>query len=102
MSDKIVNFYDKLGIKDSALPKTWVKHHMYNKCHTLCLGGTCSGKSNALINYISRSSSEFFKIIIFSGSTCDEPLYNMLEDTGKIELIDDIELVHHLKNSTTI
>jgi hypothetical protein len=23
--DKIVNFYDKLGIKDSALPKTWKK-----------------------------------------------------------------------------
>ena len=31
MSDKIVNFYDKLGIKGSALPKTWSKHHMYNK-----------------------------------------------------------------------
>ena len=97
MNDKIVNFYDNLGIKGSVHSKTWEKHHMYNKCHTLCLGGTGSGKSNALINYISRSSSEFFKIIIFSGSTCDEPLYNMLEDTGKIELIDDIELVPSLE-----
>ncbi len=39
MSDKIFNFYDKLGIKGSAPPKTWKKHHMYNKCHTLCLWG---------------------------------------------------------------
>ncbi len=37
MSDKIVNFYDKLGIKGATLPKTWDNHHMFNKSHTLCL-----------------------------------------------------------------
>ena len=62
MGDKIVNFYDKLGIKGATLPKTWDRHHMFNKCHTLCLGGTGSGKSNSLINYISRSSGEFYKL----------------------------------------
>jgi hypothetical protein len=98
MSDKIVNFYDKLGIKVLVLPKTWKKHHMYNKCHTLCLGGTGSGKINALINYISRSSGEFYKIIACSFSTTDEPLYNMLEDTGKIELRNDIEEVPDLED----
>ena len=97
MSDKIVNFYDKLGIKGSSLPKTWAKHHMFNKCHTLCLGGTGSGKSNSLINYISRSSGEFYKIIVCSFSTTDEPLYNMLEETGKIELISDIDEVQDLE-----
>jgi len=95
--DKIVNFYDKLGIKGSTHPKTWDKTHMYNKCHTLCLGGTGSGKSNALINYISRSSGEFYKIIVCSFSTTDEPLYNMLEETGKIELINDIDEVPDLE-----
>ena len=95
--DKIVNFYDKLGIKGSTHPKTWDKTHMYNKCHTLCLGGTGSGKSNSLINYISRSSGEFYKIIVCSFSTTDEPLYNMLEETGKIELISDIEEVPDLE-----
>ena len=97
MSDKIVNFYDKLGIKGAVLPKTWKKHHMFNKCHTLCIGGTGSGKSNALINYISRSSGEFYKIIVCSFSTTDEPLYNMLEETGKIELISDIDEVPDLE-----
>ena len=95
--DKIVNFYDKLGIKGAARPKTWKKTHMFNKCHTLCLGGTGSGKSNALINYISRSSGEFYKIIVCSFSTTDEPLYNMLEETGKIELISDIDEVPDLE-----
>ena len=95
--DKIVNFYDKLGIKGAALPKTWKKTHMFNKCHTLCLGGTGSGKSNALINYISRSSGEFYKIIVCSFSTTDEPLYNILEETGKIELISDIDEVPDLE-----
>ncbi len=97
MSDKIVNFYDKLGIKGSVHPKTWAKTHMYNKSHCLCCGGTGSGKSNGLINYISRSSGEFYKIIVCSFSTTDEPLYNMLEETGKIELISDIDEVPDLE-----
>jgi hypothetical protein len=60
MSDKIVNFYDKLGISENSnLSKSWKKHQMYNNSHTLCSGGAGTGKSNALINYISRSSGEF-------------------------------------------
>ncbi len=97
MSDKIVNFYDKLGIKDAVLPKTWKKHHMFNKSHCVCIDGTGSGKSNAVINYISRSSGEFYKIIVCIFSTTDEPLYNMLEETGKVELISDIEEVLDLE-----
>ena len=53
MSDKTDHFYDKLGIiKKKNMPKTRKKHHIYNNSHTLCLGGTGAGKSNALINYI--------------------------------------------------
>jgi hypothetical protein len=70
MTDKIINFYDKLGlIKNSNLPKSWKKHHIYNNSMILCLGGTGSGKSNALVNYIARSSGEFYKIIVCSFST---------------------------------
>lgn len=91
MTDKIINFYDKLGlIKNSNLPKTWKKHHIYNNSMILCLGGTGSGKTNALLNYISRSSGEFYKIIVCSFSTTDEPLYKLLESKN-VELIDNIE-----------
>ena len=97
MSDKIVNFYDKLGIiKNNNLPKTWKKHHMYNNSMTLCLGGTGTGKSNALLNYIARSSGEFYKIYVCSFSTTDEPLYNMLKDK-RVELINDIDEVPELQ-----
>ena len=93
MTDKFINFYDKLGlIKNSNLPKSWKKHYIYNNSMILCLGGTGSGKSNALVNYIARSSGEFYKIIICSFSTTDEPLYNMLESKN-VELINDIEEV---------
>jgi hypothetical protein len=63
----------------------------------LCLGGTGSGKSNALVNYIQRSSGEFYKIIICSFSTTDEPLYKMLEGKN-VELINDIEEVPSLSD----
>jgi hypothetical protein len=96
MSDKIINYYDKLNIKGSTLPKSWKKHHMFNRCHVLCIGGTGSGKTNALINYISRSSGEFYKIIICSFSTTDEPLYQMLSSTKNVELINDIDEVPEL------
>ena len=46
----------------------------------LCIGGTGTGKTNSLIDYLSGSSGEFHKIIICSFSTLDEPLYNFLAE----------------------
>ena len=43
----------------------------------LCIGGTGSGKTNALLNFLSRKNNAFYDIIIFSGSSTDEPLYNL-------------------------
>jgi hypothetical protein len=90
MTDKIVNFYEKLHIKSNKLPKNWNKHHIMHNCMILALGGTGTGKTNALLNYINRSSGEFVDIIIFSASTTDEPLYNLLEENG-VTLYNDIE-----------
>ena len=58
----------------------------------LALGGTGSGKTTALISFLERKTSAFFKVIIFSGSTTDEPLYEMLKTQGgdSIELYTDI------------
>jgi DNA helicase HerA-like ATPase len=56
----------------------------------LAIGGTGTGKTNALLNYINRSSGEFHKIIVFSASTTDEPLYNLLEENG-VTLYNDID-----------
>ena len=89
MTDKIINFYDKLGIiKNKNAPKNWNKHHIYNNSMILCLGGTGTGKTNCLLNYLSRSSGEYHKIIVCSFATTDEPLYNLLESKN-VELIND-------------
>lgn len=99
MSDSVINFYSKLENNNKSIhPKTWKNHHIYNNSMILCIGGTGAGKSNALLNYIHRSSGEFFKIIICSFSTTDEPLYNMLkEKEPNINLINNIDDVPELK-----
>ena len=90
MSDKIVNFYEKLNIKGNKLPKNWNKHHIMHNSMILCLAGTGAGKTNCLLNYINKSSGEFVDVIVFSGSTTEEPLYDLLEENG-VTLYNDIE-----------
>ena len=61
----------------------------------MAIGGTGTGKTNSLLNYISRSSGEFSDVIICSFSTTDEPLYNLLEEKGAT-LYNDIDEVPEL------
>ncbi len=77
----VVNWYDKIPneINKKKLPKNWKNHHIYHKSMILCVGGIGTGKTNALIDYLSRTSGEFHKIIIVSFSTLDEALYNFLQ-----------------------
>ncbi len=87
----LTNFY-------SLLPKTkekkveGYKNHLIDKnSRILMIGASGSGKSNALLNFIEKSSGEFHKIIICSFSTTDEPLYSYLQDKiPETELINDI------------
>ena len=63
----------------------------------LCIGGTGAGKSNALLNYLSRASGEFYKIIICSFSTTYEQLYQLIKKNNKdVELINNIDDVPDL------
>ena len=96
MSDKIINFYEKLNIgKGNKLTKNFAKHHILHNSMILAIGGTGTGKTNALLNYISRSNGEFSDVIICSFNTTDEPLYNLLEENGAT-LYRDIDEVPEL------
>ena len=100
MSDSVIDFYSKLSNNNNKpfYPITWKNHHIYNNSMILCIGGTGAGKSNALLNFIHRSSGEFYQIIICSFSTTDEPLYKLLnEKEPNISLINNIEDVPELK-----
>ena len=77
MSNDVKNWYEHIGThnKKIKLDKNYNKHHIQPNSMILCLGGTGSGKTNSLIDFISKKNEAFYKIIIFSGSSTDEPLY---------------------------
>ena len=78
---EIVNWYEKIGANNSKkkLPKQWGKHHIAHNSMILCIGPTGSGKTTALIDYISQSLGEFHKIFICSFATTDEPLLQLMK-----------------------
>ena len=88
MTDKVTNWYSKLKTKgiETTVDKTF-KNHLILPCSMItCIGATGSGKSNSLIDFLHRKIG-FYRIIIYTGSSSDEPLYNYL-----LEAIPEIEI----------
>ena len=100
MNDKINNYYNILNInKNKNRPKNWNNHHIEHNSHILCIGQTGTGKTNALIDYLMRSNNEFNKIVVFTGSTTDEPLYQELKNSdANIEFYTDINEMPKLED----
>jgi len=91
---ELTNFYNEIqgGSLKSKRDKHFKKHLIEPNSMILCIGGTGSGKSNSLINFLSRKNSAFNEIIIFTGSTDDEPLYNLIRQRiPSTQLYTDIE-----------
>jgi len=90
---EIKNWYNVIGkhSKTLKLDKNYKQHHIQPNSMILCIGGTGSGKTNSLVDFISKKNNSFYKMIIFSGSSTDEPLYNFLkEKIPSLELYNDI------------
>ena len=80
--DSINNYYeliDKSLQKKPKLDKGFNKHQILPNSMILAIGGTGSGKTNALMEFLNRKNNAFYEIILFTGSTTDEPLYNFLQ-----------------------
>ena len=95
MSDKVKNYYELLPKefkRETKLDKNF-KNHLIQPNSMICaIGGTNSGKTNALMDFLSRKNEAFYDILIFSGSTTDEPLYNMLQSKiPELRMFKDIE-----------
>lgn len=88
----LTNFYSLLPKSKDKKPIGF-NHHMIDKnSRLLFVGASGTGKSNSLLNFIEKSSGEFFKIIICSFSTTDETLYNYLQSKiPEVELINNID-----------
>lgn len=90
--DKITCFYEKFGkgIK-KKIDKTLPDHYILPTSMILCIGPTGSGKSNFLMNLLKRQNGKYFRIIIFTASTTDELLYNVLKEAiPQTEFYDNI------------
>ena len=95
MSDNLKNWYneiDKEFVRAPKIDKTYKEHYINPCSHVCCIGQTGTGKTNALIEFLKRKSNAFYKIILFTGSTSDEPLYNFLQEKiPELETYTDIE-----------
>ena len=90
---ELTNFYKYVPKdKNSDKMKGYKNHFIDKNSRILMVGSSGTGKSNALINFVEKSSGEFHKIIICSFSTTDEPLYQYLhEKIPSTELINNID-----------
>lgn len=95
MTDKVTNWYEKLPshLKDETkLDKHFKSHYILPNSMILAIGGTGSGKTLALMEFIHRKSEAFHEILIFTGSTQEEPLYKALKESlPEVEIYTKIE-----------
>ena len=101
MPDKVKNWYESLSKdlkREPKLDKNYKKHYIQPNSMICCIGGTGCGKTTSLVEFLSRKNESFYNIIIFSGSTTDEPLYSMLKQKmPEIKLMNDIAELPELK-----
>lgn len=95
--EKVINWYEKLKDQlpnQTKLDKNFNKHHILPNSMILAIGGTGTGKTNALMSFLAFKNESFYKIIIYTGSTGEEPLYQYLQQKiPELEIYNDIKEV---------
>jgi hypothetical protein len=95
-SEKIINWYEKLKDElpnQTKLDKNFNKHHILPNSMILAIGGTGTGKTNALMSFLAYKNDSFYKIILYTGSTGEEPLYQYLQ-----KKIPELEIYNNIKD----
>jgi hypothetical protein len=93
-NDKLINFYELIPkdlMKKPKKDKNYEDYRIEPCSHILAIGGTGTGKTNFLCNFMKRKKT-WCKIVIFTGSSGDEPLYNFIKkEIPSAEIINKIE-----------
>jgi len=79
MSDKITDWYSKIGSKKAKLDSNYKNHMIEPKSMIVAIGPTGSGKTTSLLEFLNRKNDAFTELIIFTGSTTDEPIYQFIK-----------------------
>jgi len=102
MSDTIKPWYNIIGKenKDVKLDvdKDFKDHHILPSSLISVIGGSGSGKSTSIIEFMTRKQS-FHRIIFFSASGFNEPIYKYIKKhLPEVEYYDDIKELPALKD----
>jgi len=94
--DEIKDWYKICGTSGVGIQRKNDKNftrHFIKPCTMIAvIGPTGAGKSKSIVEFLSRKNEAFHRIILFSGSTVDEPLVNLLrKHIDGIECIDKAE-----------
>ena len=94
--DSMKNWYEIANKKGTGITRKNDKNfnkHFIKPCQMISIiGQTGSGKTQAILEFLNRKNEAFYKIIVFSGSTVDEPLYNLLQEhLEDVEMIEDAD-----------
>lgn len=108
--DKLINFYELMDkeMKNDTKRDKHYKQHFIEPCSMiLSIGPTGSGKSLGLLNLLQRKNEAFCRIVVFSGSSTDEPAYNLIrekmpdaefyEDINELPALNDDDDTEHEK-----
>ena len=94
MSDKVRNWMEVIPKQFRPTRKadpTYDKHLIKPNSMMLVIGPTGCGKTNSIVEFLSRKNERFYEIIIFTGSSSDEPYYNFLASSiDGLKLIDNV------------
>ena len=99
--DKVKNWYEHVPTElkqNSKVDTNFKKHGIQPRSMIVCIGGTGSGKTNALLEFLSRKNDAFYEIVIFTGSTADEPIYNLLQQKCGATVYNNIDELPELKS----
>jgi hypothetical protein len=92
--DSVQNWYEVIPKEFRKAPKkdpTYPEHLIKPCSMILTVGPTGVGKSNSVVEFLKRKNNHFYEIIVFTGSSTDEPLYNFLKSAIQgIEMIDEV------------
>ena len=67
--DKVQNYYESLPKEFQKKPKVdkgFKNHYILPNSMICCIGGTGSGKTNALIDFLNRKTNAFYDIILYT------------------------------------
>ncbi len=94
MTDNVRNWMEAMPKQFKPVRKadpTYPKHLIKPSSMIVCIGPTGCGKTNSVVEFLSRQNERFYEIIIYTGSSADEPFYQFLAGSiNGLKLIDNV------------